>query len=250
MYGVARTIGLPASFVELRHQGTHEPMPSLAQLRPAARRALGWIWEYYWKNLPSEEAGGGGGGGGLEDVRMKDVGEATTSTAQKGKQQATATATATVTTTTTTTAPSRSSGLQERMCRGALMGYLQRQEGDVGEGAAKAALMRQLKQWDDVLVAKVLSDIGGAARDQGLLFRAVKLSRELLGRDPGEVPPGGEEEWRRELIGAREEVESRARGPSAEGQQQLDGEGDEEDRGGIGWYEWKGPWTPRPIGCL
>ncbi|KAF3770785.1 Las1-like protein, partial [Cryphonectria parasitica EP155] len=56
MYGVAKTLGLPASFVELRHQGTHEPMPSLGQLRPAARRALVWIWEYYWKNLPEGEA--------------------------------------------------------------------------------------------------------------------------------------------------------------------------------------------------
>ncbi|KAI0885282.1 Las1-domain-containing protein [Annulohypoxylon maeteangense] len=52
MYAVAKTIGLPATFVELRHQATHEQLPSLSKLRAAARKALVWIWEYYWKDLP------------------------------------------------------------------------------------------------------------------------------------------------------------------------------------------------------
>lgn len=51
MYSLAKTIGLPATFVELRHQATHEQLPSLAKLRSAARKALGWIWEYYWRQL-------------------------------------------------------------------------------------------------------------------------------------------------------------------------------------------------------
>ena len=51
MYSLAKTVGLPATFVELRHQSTHEQLPSLAQLRSAARKALMWIWDYYWKNL-------------------------------------------------------------------------------------------------------------------------------------------------------------------------------------------------------
>ncbi|KAK1594856.1 Las1-like-domain-containing protein [Colletotrichum navitas] len=56
MYSVAKTIGLPATFVELRHQATHETLPSLAKLRSAARKALVWIWEYYWQHLgPDEE---------------------------------------------------------------------------------------------------------------------------------------------------------------------------------------------------
>lgn len=58
MYGVAKQIGLPASFVELRHQATHEPLPPLAQLRTAARKALLWIWDYYWKHLPDDEGSG------------------------------------------------------------------------------------------------------------------------------------------------------------------------------------------------
>ncbi|PHH92724.1 hypothetical protein CDD83_5747 [Cordyceps sp. RAO-2017] len=52
MYAVAKKIGLPASFVELRHQSTHEPLPSRAKLRCMANKALAWIWDYYWKNLP------------------------------------------------------------------------------------------------------------------------------------------------------------------------------------------------------
>lgn len=51
MYSIAKTIGLPATFVELRHQSTHEQLPSLAKLRSAAKKALGWIWDYYWKHL-------------------------------------------------------------------------------------------------------------------------------------------------------------------------------------------------------
>ena len=55
MYSIAKTIGLPATFVELRHQATHEQLPSLAKLRVAARKALAWIWEYYWKDLADEK---------------------------------------------------------------------------------------------------------------------------------------------------------------------------------------------------
>ncbi|KAI1816745.1 Las1-domain-containing protein [Poronia punctata] len=53
MYSVAKTIGLPATFVELRHQATHEQLPSLSKLRSAASNALVWIWDFYWKDLTS-----------------------------------------------------------------------------------------------------------------------------------------------------------------------------------------------------
>lgn len=56
MYSIAKTIGLPATFVELRHQSTHEQLPSLAKLRTAANKALAWIWDYYWKHL-GDDAG-------------------------------------------------------------------------------------------------------------------------------------------------------------------------------------------------
>ncbi|KAM0335801.1 hypothetical protein ACHAQA_000851 [Verticillium albo-atrum] len=72
MYSVAKTIGLPATFVELRHQATHEQLPSLAKLRAAARKALGWIWEYYWRALGAGDAARGPGEG--VDCRAAVVG--------------------------------------------------------------------------------------------------------------------------------------------------------------------------------
>ncbi|KAJ3526101.1 hypothetical protein NM208_g11349 [Fusarium decemcellulare] len=56
MYSIAKTIGLPATFVELRHQSTHEQLPSLAKLRTAAKKALLWIWDYYWKHLGDDSS--------------------------------------------------------------------------------------------------------------------------------------------------------------------------------------------------
>lgn len=52
MFSLARSVGLPASFVELRHQATHEHLPSLPRLRAAAHAARDWVWHFYWLNLP------------------------------------------------------------------------------------------------------------------------------------------------------------------------------------------------------
>lgn len=51
MFTKAKKIGLPASFVELRHEATHGDLPSLVVLRRAAERALEWLWNDYWKYL-------------------------------------------------------------------------------------------------------------------------------------------------------------------------------------------------------
>lgn len=58
MYSIAKTIGLPATYVELRHQATHEELPSLQKLRTAAVKALRWIWDYYWAQLTSDVPSG------------------------------------------------------------------------------------------------------------------------------------------------------------------------------------------------
>jgi ribosomal biogenesis protein LAS1 len=57
MYSIAKAIGLPATYVELRHQATHEELPSLPKLRAAARKALRWIWDYYWVKLATPVPG-------------------------------------------------------------------------------------------------------------------------------------------------------------------------------------------------
>ncbi len=51
MYTIAKNIGLPATFVELRHQCTHEELPSLYNLRAASKKALTWIEKHYWHDL-------------------------------------------------------------------------------------------------------------------------------------------------------------------------------------------------------
>ena len=59
MYSIAKTIGLPATYVELRHQATHEELPSLSKLRTATQKALRWIWDYYWVHLTVDSSAKG-----------------------------------------------------------------------------------------------------------------------------------------------------------------------------------------------
>ncbi|KAE8145491.1 glyoxylase [Aspergillus avenaceus] len=51
MFQRAIDLGLPASFVELRHEATHRELPSLTVLRDAAQRSLEWLWDYYWAKV-------------------------------------------------------------------------------------------------------------------------------------------------------------------------------------------------------
>ncbi len=51
MYDVAREIDMPASFVELRHEATHEELPSIKRLMRNAELALDWLWQFYWAKL-------------------------------------------------------------------------------------------------------------------------------------------------------------------------------------------------------
>lgn len=64
MYTKAQEIGLPALFVDLRHEATHGGMPSLTNLRSAAQRAMQWLWDDYWKGIGDVEGEGLEGGDG------------------------------------------------------------------------------------------------------------------------------------------------------------------------------------------
>ncbi|KFY45467.1 hypothetical protein V494_00931 [Pseudogymnoascus sp. VKM F-4513 (FW-928)] len=59
MFSIAKNIGLPATFVELRHQCTHEELPSLGKLRGACERSLDWIWKQYWSSLEGKDTSQG-----------------------------------------------------------------------------------------------------------------------------------------------------------------------------------------------
>jgi len=56
MYAKAQQIGLPAVFVDIRHEATHGDMPSLTSLRSAGQRAMQWLWDDYWKGLSKRES--------------------------------------------------------------------------------------------------------------------------------------------------------------------------------------------------
>ena len=45
---LARELGLPPAMVELRHESTHNRLPSLSRLRLAADQALLWLHQHYW----------------------------------------------------------------------------------------------------------------------------------------------------------------------------------------------------------
>ena len=51
MYETAKQIGLPASFIDIRHDAIHGNLPSLTVLREVTRKALDWLWNDYWKHL-------------------------------------------------------------------------------------------------------------------------------------------------------------------------------------------------------
>ncbi len=45
---LAHRINLPGWIVELRHDATHNEMPSISVLRAAASQLLSWLFDYYW----------------------------------------------------------------------------------------------------------------------------------------------------------------------------------------------------------
>jgi ribosomal biogenesis protein LAS1 len=62
MFQRALDLGLPASFVELRHEATHRELPSLVVLRGAVHRSLEWLWGYYWGRIDVAAASASAGG--------------------------------------------------------------------------------------------------------------------------------------------------------------------------------------------
>ncbi|KAF4553803.1 Las1-like protein [Elsinoe fawcettii] len=56
MLEVAKDIDLPAEFVELRHEATHEGMPNLSRLTKASMEALLWLRRTYWDRIEATGA--------------------------------------------------------------------------------------------------------------------------------------------------------------------------------------------------
>ncbi|RCK54949.1 Protein LAS1 [Candida viswanathii] len=77
MHLLAKQLNLPTYFVELRHMGTHESLPSLDILRITCGNALNWLYEYFWSNI--ENLAGGVSESAKDplrevlSLRMKDI---------------------------------------------------------------------------------------------------------------------------------------------------------------------------------
>jgi ribosomal biogenesis protein LAS1 len=206
MFVLAKEISLPAAFVELRHEATHHHLPPLARLRPAAQKAMGWIWVYYWR-----------------DVMPKGVAPPTEPLDP---------------------------------CRDSVVAFLETAGDKVGTDEAVAEALRALvSSWGEERIQSILIQLQRTAcgnRDTRLMLRAARLAHRVLSGF-GQVPPtdgrvgrvrdinevrADLDRWRRRL----EELPGEAVGS------ERTGESDDED--GDFWEEYKGPWGPRPIGCV
>ena len=54
MLEIARQIDMPDEFVALRHEATHEDLPSVQRLVAVCGQALDWLWRVYWSRLAEE----------------------------------------------------------------------------------------------------------------------------------------------------------------------------------------------------
>lgn len=69
---------MKAEFVALRHEATHEELPSLRRLVKATGEALEWLWRVYWSRL-------GEGEGELQQAGMGSIiSTSTTNAAEEG----------------------------------------------------------------------------------------------------------------------------------------------------------------------
>ncbi|KAM3423495.1 hypothetical protein BST61_g923 [Cercospora zeina] len=55
MLNIAKQIGMPPGFVALRHEATHDELPSTQRLVKATEHALAWLWDFYWSKLEEPE---------------------------------------------------------------------------------------------------------------------------------------------------------------------------------------------------
>ena len=246
MFALAATAGIPASFVSLRHQISHEALPSLPVLRGAARQALAWIWSHYWAALALRK-----------ERRQARAGNA--SSARTAGPRATPSHPRTA------AGGERWAQVVEKVLRAA----------DAGRGAPEwIALLAEVEgakgsgELGELLHAIAEAEDGAEveARALGRLTRLARLRKEVLlashrkradgtGDDGGRVEDddgGGRMEVDTEAVAdidrAREEL--RRTRMELEKTQKDDEVHEAEMPPPRGWTRHEGPWRPRPIGEL
>ncbi|KAF7547328.1 hypothetical protein G7Z17_g7805 [Cylindrodendrum hubeiense] len=172
MYSIAKTIGLPATFVELRHQSTHEQLPSLAKLRSAAKKALLWIWDYYWKHLGDDPVD---------------------------------------------------------PCRAAVLKYL-REDDEV----RARKMIKDMEQWSRDTVLVTVAEVRNSLPGNKAFLKCQELSQLLREAEP--------QKQKEENTAADTAMDGTDIPPTAE-----DGEPGQED---LGWPRFEGSWKAKPIGIV
>jgi ribosomal biogenesis protein LAS1 len=217
MYSIAKNIGLPATFVELRHQCTHEELPSLANLRAAAERSLLWIWDHYWKNIE-------------ESVAHADIDERRTVLRDYLQWRA--------------NCQSRDQD-QEHDFREGLRKWNKEQllEGlmDLNNTSTiEPSILREalrltraiLSGEENLTVRELLLGVEPAPGKEIRSLENIRL--DIANAEATLQKEDGKEDW-----------------PMSERDEETEGmEEDEDDGDGTGWEMWKGPWVPKPIGVV
>ncbi len=221
MYAIAKSVGLPATFVELRHQATHEQLPSLTRLRTTARRALDWIYGYYWKHLSDAPRPG------CEDEGVERAGEtagvALRNLIDRYLEEEDA---------------AKWSALKDEILAW-----------EDGNEAVIVALDSLITSTQDTKNLKMAMDLFGEAMRRSMEVDKVGSAGEDEAmmdstRDPGAVR-AEMGEWREKL----EDLDSPR--PQGSGGYSSDEEALEEAEDETpGWSRHEGPWIPRPIGMI
>ena len=72
MYEVAAKIGMPVTFVDLRHECAHADPPSRQRLERSFNQALEWMWEIYWSGLDKHGSDAATSSGNEHDFYTED----------------------------------------------------------------------------------------------------------------------------------------------------------------------------------
>ncbi|KAL1855396.1 hypothetical protein VTK73DRAFT_8542 [Phialemonium thermophilum] len=247
MYAVAKAVGLPATFVELRHQATHEQLPSLTRLRAAALAALDWIWDYYWKHVPGDGPGNDGSAGGNDETDVMVVVDG------EGQKQSLSAAREPI---------QGASPGSDPACKKQLEICLSEEDPD----ARQALLAGIRRRFADAQVLRALGAIAEDARDTRVLRRALALSREMLQVSGSSEPKreakpevgassGFGHTPRPELTSKENDLRKTDRGglderkPAEQRPEDVEAE-DEEGDSRPSWSRDEKNWVPKPIGVV
>ncbi|KAF2681542.1 Las1-domain-containing protein [Lentithecium fluviatile CBS 122367] len=71
-FAPTQTLHFPLALRETRHCIVHRHLPSLAELKRAAKESLDWLWEWYWSHLDAAFASASSGGAALTERELRD----------------------------------------------------------------------------------------------------------------------------------------------------------------------------------